>query len=43
MEKEGEAKEMREKKRKVVEEVIKSSLAAVLDHVSFATNILYRL
>ena len=30
MEKEGEAKEMRGKKRKVVAEVFKSSLAAVL-------------
>ena len=35
MEKEGEAKEMRGKKRKVVAEVIKSSLAAVPDHLSY--------
>ena len=35
MEKEGEAKEMREKKRKVVAEVNKSSLAAVLVHCLF--------
>ena len=40
MEKEGEAKEVRGKKRKVVAEVIKSSLAAVLDHLSISVQYL---
>ena len=43
MEKEGETMEMRGKERKVVAEVTKSSLAAVLGHVSYIVHILYRL